>query len=63
MALIEGKRGYEVQGFYGRGWERLTVEKDYLFAEIRLRCFEDTAPTIPYRIKEVSAERKEVKDD
>jgi hypothetical protein len=44
---------YEVQGWYGNGWEMLTTEGTWKDARAQAACYRENEPATPVRIRKV----------
>jgi hypothetical protein len=42
---------YDIQGYYGYGWETVSCEMSRLEAKEQLRCYRENEPQYPHRIK------------
>jgi len=42
---------YDIQGYYGDGWETVTTEETRKAAREQLKCYRENDPHYPYRIK------------
>lgn len=44
---------YELQGWYGYGWETLLSEDSKQEAYAQKRCYDENEPSVPHRVKKV----------